>query len=283
MKFKSDKQRRAVMAKLNSNVRSPDRPNIIHSGNFNKQRLRKRGIIINPNDNLFSYRGKNVKLSQDKDGDWNVKIDGEPQKDAWESRDDAQETAKALIDFDISKNLSFKQLKKKGIKLNPRGDADKDGTINKKDCKPLDPKKQGFLHDLQIKRLHRLEEKAEKRREKEQKKLQDLKDKLNQKSAVASIKTDIRNIKLKEKQSIIDEIGREKQALRDVKDANKKAKIELDKLTVTGKTKTFLKKEGVIVGTKSKQLLNATNAFLRSKKTKRAIKSIGKVLNSVGT
>jgi hypothetical protein len=48
------------------------------------------------------------------------------------------------------KNLTFKQLKKRGVFLSYQGDADKDGVINIKDCKPLNPKKhRGFIPLLQ--------------------------------------------------------------------------------------------------------------------------------------
>ena len=45
-----------------------------------------------------------------------------------------------------SLSKTWKQLKGKGLK--PKGDADGDGVMNKKDCKPLDPKKQGKGHNL---------------------------------------------------------------------------------------------------------------------------------------
>ena len=46
------------------------------------------------------------------------------------------------------KNLSYNQLLKKGVKLKPHGDADKDGVVNIKDCKPLNKKEQGVIHRL---------------------------------------------------------------------------------------------------------------------------------------
>lgn len=39
-------------------------------------------------------------------------------------------------------SLTYRQLKKKGYKLNPKSDSDKDGVPNAKDCRPLDKKKQ---------------------------------------------------------------------------------------------------------------------------------------------
>lgn len=40
------------------------------------------------------------------------------------------------------KNLTYRQLKKKGYELDPKHDSDKDGVPNAKDCRPLDKKKQ---------------------------------------------------------------------------------------------------------------------------------------------
>jgi len=48
----------------------------------------------------------------------------------------------------VVKKKGYKELKKEGIHIYPLGDADKDGVINKKDCKPFDRKKQGLVHDL---------------------------------------------------------------------------------------------------------------------------------------
>ena len=75
------------------------------------------------------------------------------------------------------KNKNFKQLKERGVFLRYQGDSDKDGVKNIKDCKPLDAKRQGRLHDMQIKILKKIEERQEQRRLAEIKKLEDLKEK----------------------------------------------------------------------------------------------------------
>lgn len=168
----------------------------------------------------------------------------------------------------ILKNSSYKQLKRKGINLDPNKDSDKDGVKNKNDCKPLDPKKQGILHDFQIKRLRKMEAKLEAKKNKELKKLEAATEILKEKQSIASKKADIQRIKFNKKQSVIDEVNREKKTIRDLKEANKAAKQQLFKLSVTGKT----------VG-KSKQVIGATKAFLNKKSTKRTLKKIGKIFN----
>jgi hypothetical protein len=52
------------------------------------------------------------------------------------------------------KNMTYPQLIKKGILLPPKGDADKDGVMNKNDCRPLNAKEQGKIHDF-FKRLRK--------------------------------------------------------------------------------------------------------------------------------
>jgi len=58
----------------------------------------------------------------------------------------SQSQRKAVMARLMSKNYS--QLKKSGIKLNKNMDFDKDGVKNIRDCKPLDPRKQGIIHDF---------------------------------------------------------------------------------------------------------------------------------------
>lgn len=192
----------------------------------------------------------------------------------------------------MSRPMSRLQQKAMFSKLNNRGgspskrrftqlkslseDSDGDGVMDGKDCEPFNPKKQGKLHDLQIALLKRKEEKLEAKREKELKKLEDLKDVLKQKQATASKKQDIKSFKLKQKQAVIDEINNEKKNYQDLKNANKEAKAQLDKLTIKGKIK-----RGVVSGSKktfstSKKVLQGTNAFLHKKSTKRTLKKIGR-------
>ena len=68
------------------------------------------------------------------------------------------------------KNNNFHQLRKKGVFLKYQGDSDKYGVANIKDCRPLDPKRQGIIHDL-IKKKQNFEKQRGKKLEKEQDKL----------------------------------------------------------------------------------------------------------------
>ncbi len=47
-------------------------------------------------------------------------------------------------------NMNWKQAKARFPLMNPRGDADKDGVKNFRDCKPFDIKRQGKNHDEEI-------------------------------------------------------------------------------------------------------------------------------------
>ena len=70
--------------------------------------------------------------------------------------------------------LNFKQLQNKGIFLKYQGDADKDGIANIKDCKPLDPHKQGIIHEWIKKREKNMDKELAKKNktlEKQQDKL----------------------------------------------------------------------------------------------------------------
>lgn len=178
----------------------------------------------------------------------------------------------------VLKNMSSPQLKKSRVEIIP--DADKDNVPNSKDCRPLDPKKQGFLHDLQVKRLRKKEEKLEIVREKEQKKLEDLKDRLKERQAVATKEQDIKKIELQQKQSIIDEINKEKQQSEALRKENKEAKMQLDKLTVTGRTKTQLIAAGKATSRTSLSALRSANAFLNKDSTKQSIRNASRSLSN---
>jgi len=169
--------------------------------------------------------------------------------------------------------MNYQQLRRH-VRISPYADSDKDGIINKKDCKPFNPKEQGFFHDLQVKRLKRIEEKLETKREQEQRKLEDIKDKLNEKRNIANKKLGVKRLELKQKQAVIDEIKREKEQTQLLKEANKKTKEELDKYTTTGKIKKGAKFVGGKLATGSVALLKDTGKFLTSKKSKKMFKKI---------
>jgi len=148
------------------------------------------------------------------------------------------------------KNKSFGELKKEGVFLKYQGDADKDGTPNIRDCKPLDAKRQGRLHDMQIKILKKIEERQEQRRLAEIKKLEDLKEKLQQ----VNMREEDKNKKLSEKRAIVNEIEAEKQKTRDLIEENRKIKEELSKNRV------------------DKKILRKSKEFLQKPSTKKAIR-----------
>lgn len=178
----------------------------------------------------------------------------------------------ANLDSRLSSKYSLRMINdKKRSNVKVIKDFDKDGVPDAKDCEPFNPKKQGFLHDLQVKKLRAQEEKLEKVREKEMKKLEDVKDKLNERQGIADKKANIKQLQLKQKQAIIDEINREKQRSKKLRDANKAVKDQLDRITVSGRIKRGLKSE-------SRLLLQRSRAFAQSPKTKRALKKIGKQL-----
>lgn len=50
----------------------------------------------------YEYKGRSVETSPDSEGTWNVKIDGQLQKDAWDSEVEADMYAKSVIDSGIA-------------------------------------------------------------------------------------------------------------------------------------------------------------------------------------
>lgn len=174
----------------------------------------------------------------------------------------------------IKKAEKFMSSPKSKSELSNTKDSDGDGVVDSKDCEPFNPKKQGFLHELALKRLKRQEEKLETTREKELKKLEDVKDVLHEKQAIAFRKVNIKQLKLKQKQVIIDEITREKNKLQELKDANRRAKNQLDKLTVTGRIKAQLRKDSFLA-------LEGTKAFIKKKSTQKVLKDIRKSIIGV--
>jgi len=113
-------------------------------------------------------------------------------------------------------------------------DTDGDGVPDHKDCAPHDPKRQGVLHDWNMKRLKAQEEKLESKRQKLQNKLEDRREEL-------TLKSKIQQSKMEQKQAIIDQVEGEKKAIRDMKEANRRMNEELEKGTLKGKAKDIAK------------------------------------------
>ena len=148
------------------------------------------------------------------------------------------------------------------IKIPPNTDIDKDGVINRKDCQPFNPKKQGLLHDLQMKRLKAQEDKLERERVEVEKKVESQKEILERKKAVQNKKLSIQQAKMREKQAVIDEINKEKNKIKQLKEANLKAKKEIFNKSRLGKAVNV-----------SKKSINKTRDYLNDPKTKKKINS----------
>lgn len=168
----------------------------------------------------------------------------------------------------------------------PLQDADRDGVVNSKDCQPLNPKRQGFLHKLTIRRLKKKEERVEQQREKEQKKLNDLRDELGLRNKITAKKVRLKRAELKQKQAVIEELNDEKSKLATVKRANEDAKRELDKFTFKGKVKRVSGQLARSTFDKSKRALSAAeerwNLPENVEHRKRMKKSAGKTLRRIG-
>ncbi len=271
MHFKNDKQRKAVMAQLNSGKDySYHNPQINRS---NKDML--------PTERRQEMMRQRMKKSN-KVGKLPVFVKSGEKKGA------------KIIDVVKTEDKFITTIKKDGkesfitsdqpIKTtffkNPNKDSDNDGVPDFKDCEPFNPKKQGLLHEVHVKMLRKQEEKLERAREKALRNLEDTKDKLKEKQAISSKKASISQLKLKQKQAIIDEANREKNKLRELKQANADAKRQLDELTISGRTKTFLKRTASKVGKQaaedSKLAFQRTKAFIASGKIQKTLKKINK-------
>ena len=125
-----------------------------------------------------------------------------------------QEGSKERVAMDITaldkslKGLTAKQLNKKGVRLAPNKDTDKDGVKNSKDCRPLDKKRQGIIHDF-IKKKNQWAKQREKKLEQKQDKL--LRDIDNEKTKLSKTMVVQKNIVANKKL---------KQELSDLKRAN---------------------------------------------------------------
>ena len=186
------------------------------------------------------------------------------------------------------KNKNYRQINNV-IKINPYKDSDRDGVVNIKDCKPLNPKEQGFLHDFQIKRLKAKEEKLEEKRRAEQKKLETVMEQLKERRKVADLSTKIAQAKNKSKQAVIDEMEREQRKLDKVKEDSRKAKDVLDNYTFTGRSKKALigaakwtGSRAAIGAKKFKEDWNSKESVERRKKiAKKSSKAIGKFFKNL--
>jgi len=139
-------------------------------------------------------------------------------------------------------NKSYSQLANSGIRLRKTGDVDGDGVQNSKDCKPFDPKKQGWLHDQQIKHLKKKEAKLENIRKAEMKKLIVLRADMKQRAGVSNKQLAVKKAKMRQKQLIIDEMNKERKTINKLESQNQKMKTEIEKYSFKGKAKRFGKK-----------------------------------------
>jgi len=209
---------------------------------------------------VISFPTNIIPLHSIKPGDKNMKFKSDKQRKAMFSRMNANDKIKihkSKIPLSELKKLNFNQLQRKDVKITKTGDYDKDGVVNIKDCKPLDPKRQGILHDVSIKLLKKREELVEKKREKQLKELHDLKDKLN----VVKARNQLNNAKIKEKQVIVEEINREKREIQNLKKQNQTAKRIINNSTMTGRVK-----QSII--DKSNKALNDTKKSLKKSAAK---------------
>lgn len=154
---------------------------------------------------------------------------------------------------ETAKNSTFKQLEKKGIWLKYSDDKDGDGIRNIKDCRPLDPKRVGVLHDWKMKRLKAQEEKLEKKRERAEDKLSDLEDELKIKQKISKRELDVKTSELSAKQAIIEQMEEEKKKQKFIENESKRIKEEMDNYTWSGKAKKFLKHTGEVSSVEAKK------------------------------
>lgn len=149
-----------------------------------------------------------------------------------------------------------------------------------------DNQRRGFFARLRarqqsfvIGRLQKQEERIEGKRERAQESLEDRQDILRERLKIATKKAEVKDIRVKQRQAIADEIRSEQNKLRVVNEQNRLAKEQLDKLTLTGKTKTALKRFGSAtirgVRIESQAAGRATKAFFQKESTRRVLDKIG--------
>lgn len=123
------------------------------------------------------------------------------------------------------------------VKKYPYRDFDKDGVINKYDCKPLDKRKQGIFHDIKDKLEKVREKRYEESSAKHQKRLDELNERLE------------KRINLAEKQVMkTKQLAERKEKLDNIKQQEKHAKQMLSEYTITGKIKKGAVKAGKAAG-----------------------------------
>jgi len=165
---------------------------------------------------------------------------------------------------------TFKQIQNKRVFLKYQDDADKDGVKNVKDCRPLDPKKQGLIHDVRMKVLKWQEEKLEKQREDRQKTLNDKLDELKERRAIAEKKVKISQAELAQKEAVADQLREERQKKEEIERKIAEADAEIEKTSLKGKLKRFAKS----VGSAGKATAKEIKRFSQDPKTKKAIKKL---------
>ena len=168
------------------------------------------------------------------------------------------------------RKLTYAKAKRLNPRLRAYADTDRDGVVNKRDCRPFDPKKQGRLHDLSIRRLKAREQSLENERMKVMKRVEKTRETLKLKSSIGNKKLTITQAKLRQKQALINEIKRERGKIAELKRFNMKAKKEIFRSTNLGKATQF-----------SKSSLRKTRNFLNDPRTKRKIQAFRKRFNDM--
>ena len=180
-----------------------------------------------------------------------------------------QKGSKERVAMDITaldkslKGLTAKQLNKKGVRLAPNKDTDRDGVKNSKACRPLDKKWQGIIHDF----IKKKEKKMNKNLKEKQKQLEKEQDNLL-KNVDKESTTLKKHLKI---QSQINDNKRIKEELKNIKKANFEQ-------TAAGKILVSTKSGAVTIGQKTAKGVTALGTGLskiaKSKGTKKFLKSI---------